>query len=136
MQLQTFRLLCRPWPSTFSKSASLLTSPSSIRQRSFSTTSKRDVKTTEMSDEQLAAVNINRERLWRDLHSTCEWGKGERWGEYVLSFFLLSGHFLYLNESHVTFVFFSFPSLPLFLMRQAEIIQWNNRHWNVAFDIK
>jgi hypothetical protein len=34
-----------------------------------------------MSEEQVAAVKINRERLWSDLHGTCEWGKGERWGE-------------------------------------------------------
>lgn len=47
----------------------------------FSTTSRRGVKTTEMSREQLAAVRINPGRLWRDLHETCEWGKGERWGE-------------------------------------------------------
>ena len=40
-----------------------------------------------MSEKQLAAIKINRERLWRDLHETCEWGKGERWGEYVSSFF-------------------------------------------------
>jgi hypothetical protein len=47
----------------------------------FSTTSRRNVRTTEMTDEQLAAAKIDRERLWKDLHSTCEWGKGERWGE-------------------------------------------------------
>jgi len=23
---------------------------------------------------------VNSERLWKDLHSTCEWGTGERWG--------------------------------------------------------
>lgn len=34
-----------------------------------------------MTDEQLAAVKIDRERLWKVLHSTCEWGKGERWGD-------------------------------------------------------
>jgi hypothetical protein len=39
------------------------------------------MKTTEMSEQQLAAVKINRERLWNDLHETSEWGKGERWGE-------------------------------------------------------
>ncbi|PSS06807.1 hypothetical protein M430DRAFT_37845 [Amorphotheca resinae ATCC 22711] len=34
-----------------------------------------------MTEQQLAAVKIDRDRLWRDLHETCEWGKGERWGE-------------------------------------------------------
>ncbi|KAF8863548.1 amidase [Acephala macrosclerotiorum] len=33
-----------------------------------------------MTDNEFAAVKIDRERLWRDLHTTCEWGKGERWG--------------------------------------------------------
>ncbi|EHL01197.1 putative Uncharacterized hydrolase [Glarea lozoyensis 74030] len=35
-----------------------------------------------MSESQLAALKIDRDRLWRDLHETCQWGKGERWGEY------------------------------------------------------
>jgi len=47
----------------------------------FSTTKWRSIRTTEMSEQQLAAVKIDRDRLWRDLHETCEWGKGERWGE-------------------------------------------------------
>ncbi|PMD65899.1 Zn-dependent exopeptidase [Hyaloscypha bicolor E] len=63
-----------------SKSLFLFPSPSPTC-RLFSMTSRRNVRTTEMSDEQLAAVKINRERLWKDLHSTCEWGKGERWGD-------------------------------------------------------
>ncbi|KAE8452813.1 hypothetical protein EG329_013085 [Mollisiaceae sp. DMI_Dod_QoI] len=33
-----------------------------------------------MSDEQFSGLKINRERLWKDIHTTCEWGKGERWG--------------------------------------------------------
>lgn len=34
-----------------------------------------------MSSEQLASIKINRERLWNDLHFTCQWGQGERWGD-------------------------------------------------------
>ncbi|KAK0107325.1 hypothetical protein ONS95_004019 [Cadophora gregata] len=34
-----------------------------------------------MTDSQFRNVKINRERLWNDLHGTCEWGTGERWGE-------------------------------------------------------
>lgn len=34
-----------------------------------------------MSEDEFAAVKINRKRLWRDLHETCQWGMGERWGE-------------------------------------------------------
>jgi len=49
--------------------------------RTFSSTKVRDVRTTEMSESQFAEVKVNRQRLWRELHETCEWGKGERWGE-------------------------------------------------------
>ncbi|KAK6583329.1 hypothetical protein PZA11_004405 [Diplocarpon coronariae] len=34
-----------------------------------------------MSDAQFRNVKIDRERLWSDLHATCEWGRGKRWGE-------------------------------------------------------
>lgn len=37
-----------------------------------------------MTDKQIRDVHINRDRLWKELHETCEFGKGERWGEYVL----------------------------------------------------
>lgn len=48
----------------------------------FSTTAVwRNIRTTDMTEQQLAAVKINPGRLWKDLHETCEWGKGERWGE-------------------------------------------------------
>jgi hypothetical protein len=73
--------MCRSQPSTISKSIFSSRSRSGTVYRSFSTTPRRGVKTTEMSDEELAAVKIDRERLWKDLHSTCEWGKGEKWGE-------------------------------------------------------
>ncbi|KUJ18259.1 amidase [Mollisia scopiformis] len=49
-------------------------------QRSFSATPWRLLRTTEMTDEQLASVRIDRQRLWKDIHTTCEWGKGEKWG--------------------------------------------------------
>lgn len=34
----------------------------------------------DMTNEDLASVKIDRERLWRELHGTCVWGSGERWG--------------------------------------------------------
>ena len=49
--------------------------------RYFTSTTRKDVRTIDMSEKQLAAVKIDRDRLWRDLHATCEWGQGERWGE-------------------------------------------------------
>jgi len=39
------------------------------------------MRTSEMTDHDLKGVKIDRERLWKDLHMTSEWGKGERWGE-------------------------------------------------------
>lgn len=44
-------------------------------------TQKRYLSNTEMTQKQLDDVKIDRDRLWKDLHHTCEWGKGERWGE-------------------------------------------------------
>jgi hypothetical protein len=29
----------------------------------------------------LGSLKIKQDRLMADIHSTCEWGKGERWGE-------------------------------------------------------
>lgn len=36
-----------------------------------------------MNDEMLNDLKVNRARLMEDLHHTCQWGMGERWGEYV-----------------------------------------------------
>jgi hypothetical protein len=49
--------------------------------RSFATTSIYQIKTTELSKSQLADIKVSKDRLWTELHKTCEWGKGERWGE-------------------------------------------------------
>ena len=27
-----------------------------------------------------SALKINKDRLWADIHHTCQWGQGERWG--------------------------------------------------------
>ena len=48
--------------------------------RTFSTTAGMNIRTTEMTEEQLAGVKIDRSRLWEELHYTCQWGPGERWG--------------------------------------------------------
>ncbi|TKA34683.1 hypothetical protein B0A49_13673, partial [Cryomyces minteri] len=34
-----------------------------------------------MSDADLGSLKVERERLMRDLHHTCQWGAGERWGD-------------------------------------------------------
>lgn len=55
--------------------------PARLGVKQFSTSRARDMRTTEMTDGDLKGIKIDRERLWKDLHTTCEWGKGERWGE-------------------------------------------------------
>jgi len=44
-------------------------------------TAARRIRTVDMTAEQLAEVKIDRESLWNDLHDTCQWGPGERWGK-------------------------------------------------------
>lgn len=36
-----------------------------------------------MSDEQLGSLRVDRARLMEELHHTCQWGEGKRWGRYV-----------------------------------------------------
>ena len=37
------------------------------------------------------------ERLWDDIHYTCQWGKGERWGKWVIVFDSSLPSFDFLN---------------------------------------
>ena len=48
--------------------------------------SRRALATAAMSDEQLSGLRVNQDRLMKDLHHSCQWGQGIRWGEYVDSF--------------------------------------------------
>jgi len=36
-----------------------------------------------MDEDTLASLKVDKDRLMKDLHHTCQWGTGERWGEYV-----------------------------------------------------
>lgn len=36
-----------------------------------------------MKKDDLNSLRVNQDRLMNDIHTTCEWGKGERWGKYV-----------------------------------------------------
>lgn len=36
-----------------------------------------------MNDDLLKDLKVNQSRLMEDIHYTCKWGAGERWGEYV-----------------------------------------------------
>lgn len=49
--------------------------------RLFSTSAWRSIAVAEMSKQDLNSLKIKQDRLMKDIHSTCEWGKGERWGE-------------------------------------------------------
>ncbi|CAI6264321.1 unnamed protein product [Periconia digitata] len=50
-------------------------------QRAFSSSPACLLHTREMNEEQLSSLRVDQERLMRDLHYTCQWGTGERWGE-------------------------------------------------------
>lgn len=41
--------------------------------------------TKEMDEDALKSLKVNKERLMEDLHHTCQWGTGKRWGEYAAS---------------------------------------------------
>lgn len=52
-------------------------------RKSFSTTIYRNMLSSELSEADVSALRVNKERLARDLHHSCQWGFGIRWGEYV-----------------------------------------------------
>ena len=49
--------------------------------RQFTATPYRSIAVAEMTDNDLKSLKVKKDRLMEDIHSTCEWGKGERWGE-------------------------------------------------------
>ncbi|KAL5395902.1 hypothetical protein PMIN06_005211 [Paraphaeosphaeria minitans] len=50
-------------------------------KRSFSQTSTWRLMTKEMDEDALKSLKVNRKRLMEDLHHTCQWGTGKRWGK-------------------------------------------------------
>ncbi|KAF2219554.1 hypothetical protein BDZ85DRAFT_224954, partial [Elsinoe ampelina] len=58
-----------------SSAASLPTS------RCFTTTPTRWKATTDMSAQELAGLKVKQDRLMNDIHHSCQWGLGERWGD-------------------------------------------------------
>ena len=50
-------------------------------RRMFSGSSVSRLQTKEMDDDALKSLKVNRQRLMDDLHHTCQWGTGKRWGE-------------------------------------------------------
>jgi len=49
--------------------------------RSFSVSRKLAMLSTELSEAEVSALKANKERLVKDLHHSCQWGYGIRWGE-------------------------------------------------------
>jgi len=49
--------------------------------RSFTCTPRLQIRTKEMDDEHLRDLKVNQARLMEDIHHTCQWGVGERWGD-------------------------------------------------------
>lgn len=37
--------------------------------------------TTQLSEKEVSELKVNKERLAKDLHDSCLWGYGIRWGE-------------------------------------------------------
>lgn len=54
---------------------------SSISRAAFSTTPRWQIRTKEMTEEHFKDLKVNQARLMEDIHHTCQWGIGERWGE-------------------------------------------------------
>jgi hypothetical protein len=49
-------------------------------QKYFSTSTSRTKELATMSEDEISGLKVKEDRLMRDLHETCEWGKGEVWG--------------------------------------------------------
>ncbi|OQD82396.1 hypothetical protein PENANT_c021G06870 [Penicillium antarcticum] len=49
--------------------------------RTFSTSKIQAMLTTELSEAEVSALRASKERLAEDLHHSCQWGFGIRWGE-------------------------------------------------------
>jgi len=50
-------------------------------RRSLSRSSQWQLHTKEMNEDMLRSLKVNRQRLMEDIHHTCKWGTGQRWGK-------------------------------------------------------
>ncbi|KJX98994.1 beta-alanine synthase like protein [Zymoseptoria brevis] len=50
------------------------------QHRTFSRSSRLAIAVAEMAEKDFSSLRVNQDRLMNDIHSTSEWGKGERWG--------------------------------------------------------
>ncbi|KAF2141369.1 uncharacterized protein K452DRAFT_351491 [Aplosporella prunicola CBS 121167] len=77
----TRRQACGTWLRPYS--AALTSKPilQSALRRSFVYSARCNSHTLDMSDKDLAKLKVNQARLMEDLHHTCSFGTGERWGK-------------------------------------------------------
>ncbi|KAF3048290.1 hypothetical protein E8E12_011633 [Didymella heteroderae] len=52
-----------------------------VTNAAFSTSPRWQIRTKEMTEQHFKDLKVNQERLMEDIHHTCKWGTGERWGE-------------------------------------------------------
>ncbi|KXT13004.1 hypothetical protein AC579_3329 [Pseudocercospora musae] len=52
-----------------------------LTRRCFAMSARRAIAVAEMSEQDLASIRVKQDRLMNDIHSTSEWGQGERWGD-------------------------------------------------------
>lgn len=91
VMLMPFRACC----STQARSASLLsnlipslsvkrllaTHPNPVQLRAFSSTTTRQLRTTELQPTHFPSLKYQSDRLWDDIHSTASFGEGRRYGD-------------------------------------------------------
>lgn len=81
----TIQSLRTTWTRPSSLGAILLRQPKSpVHPRftsPFSTSRYLAMLTTELSEADVSALRVNKERLAKDLHHSCQWGSGIRWGK-------------------------------------------------------
>lgn len=49
--------------------------------RAFSVSWRQAMLSTELSEKEVSSLRANKDRLAKDLHNSCQWGPGIRWGE-------------------------------------------------------
>jgi hypothetical protein len=92
-----------------------------IQARGFAGSPRWQIRTKEMNDDMLKDLKVNQSRLMEDIHHTCQWGEGERWGEYVTAELCHHGSFSCPKD------FESNSRCPILTLPQCSY-----RNWNVA----
>lgn len=72
-------------PRTLIKTNSLRLTPRIGKVNWIRNFSQGSLKIGDLTDRKIGEITrrVDRERLWKELHYTCQWGRGEQWGTYV-----------------------------------------------------